>query len=119
MQLMAKFSEEDGLTDGLGYIDASVTKFDVDNLKVPHIGFNQVKIFEDTKLYSGLEDLSDFYFVHSYQMQTESNIGQSTCDYGKEFVVSFEVDNILGVQFHPELSQTNGLELLKNFLERF
>ena len=119
MQLMSKCSDEDGVTDGLGFVDAVVEKFDVKDLKVPHVGFNQVLISDDSKLYSELLNLSDFYFLHSYQMQTDKDINQSTCDYGSEFVVSYEVDNIVGVQFHPELSQTNGLKLLENFIKNF
>jgi imidazole glycerol-phosphate synthase subunit HisH len=119
MQLMSNSSSEDQETNGLGFIDATVRKFNIENLKTPHVGFNQVSISNDSRLYNGLPNLSDFYFTHSYQMQTDKNITQSTCDYGNEFVVSYEVDNIAGVQFHPELSQTNGLKLLDNFINNF
>ena len=119
MQLMTKSSDEDGLNDGMGFISADVRKFATNNLKVPHVGFNQVTIPSQTKLYHGLDNLSDFYFTHSYQVQTNSVINQGTCEYGNTFVVSYEEDNIAGVQFHPELSQTNGLKLLKNFVEKF
>jgi len=89
------------------------------NLKVPHVGFNQVEFHKDYKLYKGLDNLSDFYFTHSYQMQSDQNINQSLCEYGDKFIVSYEVENITGVQFHPELSQTNGLKLLENFIKNF
>ena len=63
--------------------------------------------------------MADFYFTHSYKMVSEHNINQSYCNYGSEFIASFEYNNIVGVQFHPELSQKNGLKLLKNFIEKF
>jgi glutamine amidotransferase len=118
MQLMALSSDEDGVNEGLGFIKANVKRFSMQNLKIPHIGFNQVK-FNNSSLYNGLEDLSDFYFTHSYQMQSDININQATCEYGNKFIVSYEVENMAGVQFHPELSQTNGLKLLDNFIKRF
>jgi imidazole glycerol-phosphate synthase subunit HisH len=119
MQLMGQSSEEDGFSDGLKFIDSNVKKFNIKNLKVPHVGFNQVEFYKDYKLYKGLDNLSDFYFTHSYQMHSDQNINQSFCEYGDKFIVSYEVENILGVQFHPELSQTNGLKLLENFIKNF
>jgi glutamine amidotransferase len=116
---MALSSDEDGISNGLGFIEANVKKFDIKNLKIPHVGFNQVRFNGSSILYDGLENLSDFYFTHSYQMQSDIDINQSICEYGNEFIVSYEVDNIAGVQFHPELSQTNGLKLLDNFIKRF
>lgn len=119
MQLMSQSSEEDGFSDGLKFIDSNVKKFNLKNFKVPHVGFNQVEFHKDYKLYKGLDNLSDFYFTHSYQMQSDQNINQSLCEYGDKFIVSYEVENITGVQFHPELSQTNGLKLLENFIKNF
>jgi len=119
MQLMSQSSEEGGFSDGLKFIDSNVKKFNLKNLKVPHVGFNQVEFHKDYKLYKGLDNLSDFYFTHSYQMQSDQNINQSLCEYGDKFIVSYEVENITGVQFHPELSQTNGLKLLENFIKNF
>ena len=78
-----------------------------------------MEFHKDYKLYKGLDNLSDFYFTHSYQMQSDQNINQSLCEYGDKFIVSYEVENITGVQFHPELSQTNGLKLLENFIKNF
>ena len=119
MQLMGESSEEDGLNSGLGFISGKVTKFSSENIKIPHVGFNQVFFNSNSKLYDGLDNLSDFYFTHSFQMQSDENINESTCDYGSKFIVSYELDNIAGVQFHPELSQTNGLKLLENFIKNF
>lgn len=119
MQLLCKSSEEDGGDMGLGYIDAECMRFNIDNLKVPHVGFNQVVINPNAKLYDGFSGENDFYFTHSYRLQSSSNINQSMCNYGEDFIASFEQGNIVGTQFHPELSQTNGLKLLKNFIEKF
>lgn len=119
MQLLCKSSEEDGGAKGLGYIDAECKKFSVENLKVPHVGFNQVRINTNAKLYDGFHAINDFYFTHSYRLQSRSDVNQSISHYGEEFISSYEKENILGTQFHPELSQTNGLNLLKNFIEKF
>jgi glutamine amidotransferase len=119
MQLMTESSDEDGLNDGLGFIQANTQKFSSDDLKIPHVGFNQVQKPDNSRLYFGLDNLSDFYFTHSYQVQSGEQINQAKCKYGDEFIVSYEVDNIAGVQFHPELSQTNGLKLLDNFIKNF
>lgn len=119
MQLMGKHSTEEGFTEGLCFVDGEVTKFDAINLKIPHVGFNQVISDDNSKLYASIKTESDFYFTHSYKMKSTTNINQSECEYGEKFIASFECGHIVGVQFHPELSQTNGLTLLKNFLEKF
>lgn len=119
MQLMSQSSTEERLESGLGYIESNVIRFDDHHAKVPHVGFNQVTINKESKLFDSIDDYSDFYFVHSYFMKSNIDIAQSYCEYGQKFIASFEVDNIAGVQFHPELSQTNGLRLLKNFIEKF
>ena len=119
MQLLGASSTEDGFTKGLGFVNAHCIKFDNTDLKVPHVGFNQLKTDIKSKLYDGLPDESDFYFTHSYKMVSEHEINQSYCHYGSDFIASFEYNNIVGVQFHPELSQKNGLRLLKNFIEKF
>jgi glutamine amidotransferase len=119
MQLLGLSSPEDGFHEGLGFVNGDISRFDSTTLTVPHVGFNQVKTMPASKLYCGISTGADFYFTHSYRMLSKADINQSTCDYGGEFVASFEVDNIAGVQFHPELSQQNGLQLLKNFIEQF
>jgi glutamine amidotransferase len=118
MQLLGLSSTEDGVNEGLGFVDAHCVKFDSSNVTVPHVGFNQVKANPNSKLYEGLGELSDFYFTHSYRMTSEQSINQSYCSYDIDFIASFEYNNIAGVQFHPELSQTNGLRLLKNFIDK-
>ena len=94
-------------------------RFENEELKIPHVGFNQVATNPELKLFSGFNGDSDFYFTHSYKMTSSGEINSCNCSYGEEFVASFEVNNIAGVQFHPELSQTNGIKLLKNFINNF
>ena len=119
MQLMGNSSTEDGYNSGLGFVDTEVRRFKANDIKIPHVGFNQVEVANDSRLYNGIMPNSDFYFTHSYRMMGEYPINQSLCDYGERFIASFEYQNIAGVQFHPELSQKNGLRLLKNFVEIF
>ncbi len=120
MQLFAEFGFEDGHTDGLGFIKRSVVKFQFngeDRFKLPHIGFNNVHFSSGSLLGASLKSASDFYFVHSYRISSEDLTEQvGICDYGGKFLAAFERDNIFATQFHPEKSQTNGLQLLKNFL---
>lgn len=119
MQLFANSSDEDGLHEGLGFIDVEVRKFTTQSLKIPHVGINQVIVNSDLLLYSGLSNKSDFYFTHSYRMLGSASFGYSICEYGEAFVAGFEKENMAGVQFHPELSQKNGLKLISNFLSKF
>ena len=120
-QLLGKSSNEDGNTEGLGLIDLDVRKFtsiELQNNKIPHIGFNEVILPEKSKLFEGLKNKTDFYFVHSFKFpipKDQSNI--SICHHGVDFMASYENENIFGVQFHPEKSQTNGLKVLSNFLK--
>jgi glutamine amidotransferase len=119
MQLLGMSSSEHGENKGLGYVNGVVTKFDNTLIKVPHVGFNQVNPNKNSKLFDGISDDADFYFTHSYRMHSEDNINQSFCNSQNDFVAAFEVGNLCGVQFHPELSQFNGLRLLKNFINNF
>jgi glutamine amidotransferase len=119
MQLLGLSSTEDGVNQGLAFVNGTITEFDKANLKVPHVGFNQVKAGDKSKLYYNIPEDPDFYFTHSYRMLSSADINQSICDYEGEFIASFELENIAGVQFHPELSQNNGLKLLKNFIDKF
>lgn len=120
MQLLGTSSSENGINKGLGFVNGHVVKFDTNIVNVPHVGFNQVKVSDNLKLYNGFDDeLVDFYFTHSYRMKSDFDINQCFCNYEDDFVASFEQNNIAGVQFHPELSQTNGLKLLKNFIDKF
>lgn len=123
MQILGSSSTEDGFSDGLGLIDSPVERFNdklLGNLKIPHVGFETVSVIGETKLFEGLSSQVDFYFTHSYRMLFEHQpYVTGTCSHGETFVAAFEKGNICGAQFHPEKSQTNGLALLKNFIERF
>lgn len=120
MQLMGSRGSEDGDTLGLGLILNPVDMFTTQEIganKIPHIGFDVVHSTPDARLFRGLPDEADFYFVHSYRMLPDGLSGETaTCRYGTEFLAAYEQDNIYATQFHPEKSQTNGLVLLKNFL---
>jgi len=117
MQLLGNSSTEDGYTPGLSLFEGTVEKFKTNsNLKIPHIGYNEVIPSKDSILFKNLDEVSDFYFVHSYRMLSSITDKISTCIYGEEFIAAFEHNNVFGTQFHPEKSQANGLILLKNFL---
>ncbi len=120
MQLMGISSNEDGYNNGLGFVKGIVEKFDPNLGKVPHVGFNQVMVDNNQKIYKNFNNLNyDFYFTHSYKMRNDLDIDNSLCNYNGYFVASFESENIAGVQFHPELSQKQGLKLISNFIENF
>lgn len=116
MQLMTKQSQE-GTLKGLGWINGQTIKFDVNQgLKIPHMGWNNIKITKKSNLVKNLDSNSRFYFVHSYYVvcnESKDNLLETV--YGPTFTSAFCKDNIFGVQFHPEKSHKYGLELLKNF----
>ena len=120
-QLLSLSSTEDGFTNGLGIIDASVDKFVFDSstiLKTPHIGFNTVNFSDPHPLFFNIANDSNFYFVHSFRLPSFSDkqADLSICNYGQSFISSYQTGNVMGTQFHPEKSQSNGLKLLYNFL---
>lgn len=122
MQLLGSFSEEDGGSSGLHLIENKVTKLKSDNknVKVPHVGFNKIILNDnsDNSIFKNLKDHSYFYFVHSYKMELKPSFEYCTfTEYGGRFISAFEKKNIVGTQFHPELSQSNGMNLLYNFLK--
>lgn len=119
MHLFCKNSEE-GKRSGFGFFDAEVVKFDFDKplneLLIPHMGWNNVKIKKNTNLISSSNKNYRFYFVHSYHVKclNDSDI-MLTTNYGYEFPSGINKNNIYGVQFHPEKSHRFGMEILKNF----
>lgn len=117
-QLMAEWSDEDGGRTGLGFFPGYVSRLSSDTgLKVPHVGFNKVRFHSQSRLFAGFNEAADFYFVHSFQLGIEERPGLAAiCDYGGDFVAAYEQENVFSVQFHPEKSQSNGLQLLSNFL---
>lgn len=117
LQMMFDEGHEFGVHKGLGLMPGRVVKFP-DKLRVPHIGWNQVEFKQDHPIFGELPSQTFFYFVHSYYVEAEdeSNVLGVT-DYGMRYASICGRDNIVGVQFHPEKSQTAGLKLLKNFAE--
>ena len=120
MQLLSKKGYENGETKGLSWVDAEVIKFDFTDyekkLKIPHVGWNNIKYKNKNRLFDNILDNSDFYFVHSYYFNTAENVITSSTDYGFAFTSSIQKDNIYAFQFHPEKSQNVGLKLLENFV---
>ena len=123
MQLMGESSTEDSFREGLRLIDCPVERFDdgkSESLKIPHVGFNTVSVMQKSKLFDGLGSHVDFYFTHSYRMKyTDQSYAAGICHHGESFIAAFEKEHICGTQFHPEKSQTNGLLLLRNFINNF
>ena len=120
MQLFAKIGYETEETKGFGWIDGVVKKINNINktLKLPHMGWNQIEFKKDFLLFSGIENKSHMYFVHSYEFLTkQKDCIVATTNYGNSIIVAVAKDNIFGTQFHPEKSQKNGLKLLENFLK--
>ena len=108
---------EEGDTPGLGILPGRVPRFRVQGLKVPHMGWNEVLQARPHPLWAGIADRSRFYFVHSYYPSpTEKSLVAATCEYGAPFTCAVARDNIFAVQFHPEKSQSAGLQLLSNFV---
>jgi imidazole glycerol-phosphate synthase subunit HisH len=119
MQLLATKGTEHGIHNGLNWIAGISEKIpnQKGNLRVPHIGWNEVKFTKKGGLYTGLGDSQNFYFVHSYYLSPNDNTAvNGVCEYGIEFAASIEKDNIFATQFHPEKSQVAGLTVLKNFM---
>lgn len=121
MQILAKSSDE-GVLPGLGYIDGVVRKFDTSGFKqktrLPHMGWNDIVPKPGHELFSDLEKVPLYYFLHSYYFEcNRPEDAIATADYGSEFVCAVNNENIYGVQFHPEKSHHYGVQLLKNFAE--
>lgn len=118
MQLLCLDSREDGLHDGLGWIRAHVVPFpNAADLKVPHMGWNSIEFGRDHPILDGTESGSDVYFVHSYYVDCEAAEDVVACtEYGVRFTSIVAHENVFGMQFHPEKSQTVGLDLMSNFV---
>jgi imidazole glycerol-phosphate synthase subunit HisH len=115
LQVLFTESEEFGIYKGLDVFKGRVVRFQID-LKVPHMGWNNVKILRRTPIFDGIQDESFFYFVHSYYVvPDETAVVSTTTDYGITFTSMVWKDNIFATQFHPEKSQESGLRILKNF----
>jgi len=115
MEVLFEKSEESPGVEGLGIFGGRVKKFK-GSLKIPHIGWNQIKIQKESAILEGIPDNSFFYFVHSYYAEPkDKEIALTKTDYGGEFVSAVEKGNIFALQFHPERSGDIGLSILKNF----
>ena len=117
MQMLLESSEENEGVKGLNILDGKVTKIkSSDEIKVPHMGWNKVRFLKDHFLFNNIPDSSFFYFVHSYCCLSSEDALTET-EHGENFISSLAKENIFAVQFHPEKSQTVGLDLYKNFLD--
>lgn len=117
LQLLFDHSQENGGTNGLSIIPGDVVKFDKSDLKIPHMGWNNVKQDIDHPLWHNIDDNSRFYSVHSYYVkEADHSVVAGSTDYGVDFTCAIAKDNMFAVQFHPEKSQHDGLQLLTNFV---
>jgi len=119
LQMFADIGYEETETKGLGWISAKVSKIDNKNgkYKLPHIGWNQINIVKDSKIFKNIKNNSHMYFVHSYEfIPNDKNVISATTDYSSNIVCSIEKENIFGTQFHPEKSDKIGLKIIDNFI---
>ena len=121
LQMLFDVGYEDGEHRGLGVLRGKCVRFDVDatmNLKVPHMGWNQIQVRKASPLVKELPQEANVYFVHGYHVVPENeDVIATTTDYGRPFVSSIWRDNVMATQFHPEKSQKVGLKMLANFAE--
>jgi len=120
MQMLLTESEEGGVYEGLDIIPGKVVRFESkgnnrDN-KIPHMGWNSIKIKENHWILDGIEDNSYFYFVHSYYTRVASPYEVASCTYITDFSAVIATKNVVGTQFHPEKSGDTGLRILHNFV---
>ena len=119
LQMFADVGYEETETKGFGWISGKVSKIDNKNgkYKLPHIGWNQINIVKDSKIFKDVENNSHMYFVHSYEFIPEDkDVISAITDYSSKVVCSVEKDNIFGTQFHPEKSDKIGLKIIENFI---
>jgi len=119
LQMFADIGYEETETKGLGWISGIVSKIDNQNgkFKLPHIGWNQIDIIKESKIFKDIANNSHMYFVHSYEfIPEEKKVISATIDYSSNIVCSVEKENIFGTQFHPEKSDRMGLKIIDNFI---
>jgi len=121
MQLLFESSEEFGSTKGLGLIPGKVVAFDESKFdhpqKVPHMGWNELFVQNDTAIFSGLNKDFYLYFVHSFHAVCDDTYAIGKTHYGYKFVSAVQNGNIYGIQPHPEKSHENGLKIIENFVK--
>ena len=120
LQMFADVGYEGTETKGLGWVSGIVSKINNQSgkYKLPHIGWNQINIIKDSKIFKNIENNSHMYFVHSYEfIPNNKNVISSTTEYSTQVVCSVEDENIFGTQFHPEKSDKIGLKIINNFID--
>ena len=119
LQMFADIGYEETETKGLGWISGKVSKINNQGgkFKLPHIGWNQINIVKESKIFKDIENNSHMYFVHSYEfVPNDKKVISATTDYSSNIVCSVEKENIFGTQFHPEKSDKIGLKIISNFI---
>ena len=119
LQMFADVGYEEAETKGLGWISGKVSKIDNQNgkFKLPHIGWNEIEIQKESKIFKDIKNKSHMYFVHSYEFIPEDkSVISATTDYSSKIVSSIERHNLFGTQFHPEKSDKTGLKIIENFI---
>ena len=119
LQMFADIGYEETETKGLGWIPGKVIKINNQNgkYKLPHIGWNEINIMKDSKIFKDIKDKSHMYFVHSYEfIPNDKNTISATTNYSSNHVCALELENIFGTQFHPEKSDKVGLKIINNFI---
>ncbi len=119
LQMFADVGYEETETKGLSWISGKVSKINNQNgkYKLPHIGWNEVNIVKDSKIFKNVENNSHMYFVHSYEfIPNDKSVISATTDYSSNHVCAVEEENIFGTQFHPEKSDKTGLKIIDNFI---
>jgi glutamine amidotransferase len=119
LQMFADVGYEESETKGLGWIPGKVIKINNQRgkFKLPHIGWNEIQIVKDSKIFKNIKDKSHMYFVHSYEyIPKNKTVISATTDYSSNIVCAVEKDNLFGTQFHPEKSNKEGLKIIDNFI---
>ena len=119
MQLFATQGHEEESTLGLNWIPGEVNRLDLGrlNLKIPHMGWNELKVENSSKVFEGINNTNHAYFIHSYEfIPKDKKVVSLTSNYGKDVMAAVSLENIFGSQFHPEKSQNTGIKILTNFL---
>jgi len=120
MQLLANYSNEYGHTEGLSWIEGDVSPIEKvePEMKIPHMGWNSINFDKNHPIFNEIKEEEDFYFVHSYKINIKNNdFILAKTQYGSDITAVILKNNIIGTQFHPEKSQSAGIQFIKNFLE--
>ena len=119
LQMFGDVGYEEAETKGLSWIPGKVSKIDNQNgkFKLPHIGWNEIEIQKESKIFKDIKNKSHMYFVHSYEFIPEDkSVISATTDYSSKIVCAVEKENLIGTQFHPEKSDKTGLKIVENFI---